>query len=228
MKSIAIILTNADKYEKHDIKTGLWLSELTHFYHKMKKGGLEVDFISPLGGQIPLDPVSLKSIHMDKISRDYYENKNFMNLLQNTKSISEVNAEDYRAIYFTGGHGTMFDFPNHSKLENFTSEIYKSGGLVAAVCHGVGILSTLKSDGKFLAQGKDVTGFSNFEEFLSGHTKHVPFLLENELKNIGANYSKAILPFVPYTKKDGRLLTGQNPQSTKKLAEDVYQELMAL
>ncbi|NAM82365.1 type 1 glutamine amidotransferase domain-containing protein, partial [Staphylococcus epidermidis] len=101
-------------------------------------------------------------------------------------------------------------------------EIYSNGGIVSAVCHGLAALLNVKDDnGRFLIDHKAITGFSNVEEVLANRKKLVPFMLEDELKKRGANYSKAKLPLRPYVEVDGRLVTGQNPESPKQVAEAV-------
>ena len=223
---ILIIVTNEDKYKTTGDSTGLWLGELTHFYDVMFKSGISMDIVSAKGGSIPLDPGSVSKAMLDDITKAYYENKEFMNLLKDTKEISSVKSEDYDAIYFTGGHGTMWDFPNTEDFQKLSSQIYQNGGIVSAVCHGVGALLNIKLDaGQLLIKDKVVTGYSNDEEVLAKAMEKIPFKLEDELKSRGAKYEKASKPFTSYVLEDRRLITGQNPQSTKTLAEKVLQSL---
>lgn len=223
---ILVIVTNQDKYETNGAPAGLWLGELTHFYDVMDKAGIKMDIISVLGGDIPLDPASILPSMLDTNTKSYYENEKFMKLLKNTRKIADVKAENYDAIYFTGGHATMWDFPNSEDFQKISREIYEDGGIVSAVCHGVGALLNIKlSDGKSLIEGKIVTGYSNTEEVLAKAMEKIPFKLEDALKAAGAKYKKALIPFTSYVVEDGRIITGENPQSTKEVGEKLLKAL---
>lgn len=133
---------------------------------------------------------------------------------------SEVNSDDYVAIYYTGGHGVIWDFPENEALQSISRKIYENGGFVSSVCHGaVGLLNIKLSDGMLLVKGKEVTGFSNEEEKLAELDKAVPFLTESELVAQGAIYKKADEPWTSFVVEDGRLITGQNPASGGAVAE---------
>lgn len=215
---VLIVLTNTAKYANHDIATGLWLGELVHFYDEITAHGFEADFVSPKGGTVPIDPVSLR--FADKTDHDWYNKASFVEqALTNTKKPSEVRAEDYVAIYYTGGHGVIWDFPDNQELQDIALSIYHQGGYVTAVCHGVvGLLNLKFPDGTYLIAGKEVTGFTNTEEWLSGKAKKVPFSTENELKKRGAKYQKKRF-FKSYAVQDGLVITGQNPQSPRAVAQ---------
>lgn len=225
---ILIIVTNAGEYEKVGMRTGLWLGELTHFYDYVTEHGFEVDIASPSGGFVPLDPESLAHEVLCELGTDKrYHDRDFMNLLENTKRAADLNVEDYDAIYFTGGHGVMFDFRGED-LGALTARFYESGRVVSAVCHGpAGLLNVPLSSGEPLVEGKDVTGFSSPEEEAAQRDDAVPFSLQDELKNLGANYSMADKPFATYVVEDGRLITGQNPGSARAVAEAVVHRLQA-
>lgn len=217
MKAL-IVLTNVEKYEGYDRLTGLWLSELTHFYDELIKVGYEFDFVSPKGGYVPLDPHSLTM--MDDIDRKYYHDSDFRNrALGNTLRPDQVKADDYDLIYYTGGHGTMWDFPQAKDLAVIASDIYQKGGLVTAVCHGVaGLLPIEDETGQALISGKTVTGFTNEEEILNGTVDMVPFMTQDALMEKGAKV-EIEAAFTPVVRQDGRLLTGQNPQSARALGQ---------
>ncbi|MDO4813675.1 MAG: type 1 glutamine amidotransferase domain-containing protein [Gemella sp.] len=218
MKKALIVVTNIEKYESSNRLTGLWLAELTHFYDELVKAGIEADFVSPNGGYIPLDPHSLAMI--DETDMKYYTDENFRNkALAHTLTSDKINPEDYNIIYYTGGHGTMWDFPNADEIGKIASDIYDNGGYISAVCHGVaGLLPIKDKDGNNLIDGKKVTGFTNEEETLNGTLEMVPFLTEDELRNKGANV-ETVKAFTPHVILDGRLLTGQNPQSARELGK---------
>lgn len=219
---ILIIVTNVGEYEKVGMRTGLWLGELTHFYDYVKEHGYEVDIASPSGGFVPLDPESLAHEVLGELGTDKrYHDRDFMDLLENTKRAADVNVEDYDAIYFTGGHGVMFDFRGDD-LGALTARFYETDRVVSAVCHGpVGLLDVPLSSGDPLVKGKNVTGFSWPEEEAAQRDDAVPFSLQDELKKLGANYSMADEPFETHVIEDGRLITGQNPGSARAVAEAV-------
>ena len=226
---ILVVMTNHSAYPSRSDKTGLWLTELTHFYDVALAAGYEMDFVSPIGGEVPLDERSLKSIYLDKSARNHLADPAFMQRLKTTLAPSVINPSQYKAIYYTGGHGTMWDFPNSKALQNISEQIYRQGGIVSAVCHGVGGLLPLKDEnGKPLIAGRTVTGFANIEETLSGIKSQVPFSLQNGLIKRGANYKQAFIPFTSYVVSDDRIITGQNPQSSKEIAEAVVKRLSTI
>ena len=198
--------------------TGLWFGEAVHFIRKVEEAGFEVDFVSPRGGYTPIDPHSLAMA--DPIEWEWYQNKDFMNRLGTTLKPGEVNPDDYVAIYYAGGHGVIWDFPENEALQSISRRIYENGGFVSSVCHGaIGLLNIKLSDGSLLVKGKKVTGFSNEEEKLVELDKFVPFLTETELVSRGAIYKKADQPWASFAIEDTRLITGQNPASAGDVAD---------
>ena len=149
-----------------------------------------------------------------------------MALLANTASPDEIDSADFDAIYLTGGHAVMFDFPESEGLQRITREILERGGVVSSVCHGYcGLLNTKLSDGSFLVAGRRLTGFAWSEEVLARVDKLVPYNVEEEIKKRGARYHKGLIPFAPHVVVDGRLVTGQNPASAKATAKKVVSVL---
>lgn len=222
MKKIMIVNTSADYYEGTRKPTGLWLGELVHFYDYFNTEDYQIDLFNINGGETPIDPVSLNPLMLDKLTKDYYNDHTFMEKLKNSPSISEANPKVYDVIYFTGGHGVMFDFPHNTYIQDAVNEVYRHGGVVAAVCHGIAALLNVKDEnGRYFIDRKQITGFSNAEEILANRKRLVPFMLESELKIRDAKYSKAKVPFRPYVQVDNRLVTGQNPQSPKQVAQAV-------
>lgn len=219
MKKIMIINTNTDHYKGIEEKTGLWLSELVHFYDYFTQREAEIVLYSVQGGKVPIDPFSVSTMMLDYNTKNYMENENFMKLLDNTKPISEADTSEYDAVYFTGGHGTVFDFVDNEDIKRIITEMDKDKKVISTVCHGGATL--LNFDAERL-KGIEVTGFSNLEEMMVKKTNKIPFLLEDELKKKGANYKKAVLPMAPYVVADGNIITGQNPQSPKSVAKKVW------
>lgn len=223
---ILLIVTNVGMYAGGKLKTGLWLSELTHIYHAAKEQGFAITIASPKGGNTPIDPESLKPLVLDKISKAYLESDEFMKLLQHTKSLREIAGQMFDCVYLAGGHATMYDFPDDVVLQTIIKEHYENNKMVAAICHGVGGLLNVKlSGGGYLIKGKRLTGFDWFEETLARRKKEVPFNLEAALKERGCNYKKAFIPMTSYVVVDGNLITGQNPFSSKEMAMTVMEQL---
>lgn len=223
---ILIIVTNTGEYSDRNLKTGLWLSELTHIYHSAQAEGYAVIIASPKGGNVPVDPESLKRYALDKVSKKYWNDPSFKDLLKNTKSLGEVSGEEFDAVYLAGGHGTMYDFPDDTVMQSIIRDQYESGKMVAAICHGVGGLLNVKlSNGEYLIKGKTITGFNWFEESLANRKKMVPFNLEAALKERGSDYKKAFIPMTSKVVMDRNLITGQNPFSSKEMAGVVMREL---
>ncbi|SFM69042.1 type 1 glutamine amidotransferase domain-containing protein [Nitrosomonas communis] len=217
-KKILVVLTSVEKYPNLKRATGLWLGEAVHFVKKVEEAGYKVDYISPQGGYTPIDPHSL--VMADDTDWAWYHKKAFMNRLGSTLKPSEINPDDYVAIYFTGGHGVVWDFPDNAALQAIGRKIYEKGGYVSSVCHGAaGLLNIKLSDGALLVKGKKVTGFSNEEEKLVELDKYVPFLTETELVARGAIYQKADEPWTAFAVEDHRLISGQNPASSGVVAE---------
>ena len=221
-KRILHVVTNVAHYADPTHPTGLWLSELTHAYDLFEAKGYEQQIVSPQGGQSPLEPRALKWPLLDASARSWLEDGRRMALLANTASPDQVDPADFDVIYFTGGHAVMWDFPDSTGLQRITRDIHERGGIVASVCHGYcGLLNTRLSDGSLLVEGRRLTGFSWAEEVLAGVSREMPYNAEAEMKQRGASYEKALLPFVPYAVADGRLVTGQNPASARVTAQRV-------
>lgn len=226
-KRILLVVTNVDHYDADPSHpTGLWLSELTHAWDIFEEHGFEQTIVSPAGGKSPLEPRSLKFPTYDKSAKAWHNDPERMALLETTKSPEDIDSADYDAIYFTGGHAVMFDFPGSEGLQRITREIFERGGVVGAVCHGYcGLRDTRLSNGDYLVAGRNLTGFSWREEVLARVDKLVPYNIEEEIQERGAHYSKALLPFVSNAVVDGTLVTGQNPGSAKETATKVAELL---
>lgn len=219
-----IVCTNHTDFPTKPQKTGLWLSEATHFYDELADRNFAYDIASPLGGPVPIDERSMDG--NDNINEKWYHDSTFRLKLENSLKLDDVNPDDYRLIYLTGGHGTMWDFPPNERLQTIIRRIYENGGMVSAVCHGVsGLLNVNLSDGIDFLHERQVTGFSTMEEKLVRLDEEVPFMLEDELRKKTEFYSKAFLPFVPHIEVDERLVTGQNPLSARKVARKVMEEM---
>jgi len=216
MKKILFVLTSHDSLGNTGEKTGFYLSELSHPWDVLKSAGYEIDFVSPLGGLAPIDGLDLN----DLINKKFVDSQDYSKISNTLKPV-QVNTHDYVAVHYVGGHGTMWDFPENTEIQNISREIYENGGVVSAVCHGPAGLVNLKlSNGDYLVNGKRVNSFTNEEEIARKLDKVVPFMLETKLKERGALFEKSDL-WQEHVTVDERLVTGQNPASAKKLGEEV-------
>lgn len=224
MLKALIVLTSHSHLGDSDNKTGLWLSELTHPYFVFTERDIAVDIVSIQGGEVPVDPKSWDQ--EDKLNARFLKNPALMDNLQHSKSLDDIKPEDYQAIIFAGGHGTMWDFPNDPDVQDKAAAIYEQEGIVAAICHGSAALLNIRlSDGRRLIDDMRVTGFSNAEENAVELTDIVPFSLQDELMIAGAHFVE--LPaWSANVVIDNQVVTGQNPQSAKGVAEAVCDLLL--
>ena len=223
MKAL-IVCTSHSTFPTKSAKTGVWFSEIVHFYNVLVRQRILIDFVSPQGGIIPIDERSLDS--RDELVQEYLQKPDFMKLLKNAMSPSEVDYRDYRVVYFAGGHGAIWDFPENEELQSLVRDMYESNRMITAVGQGVSALVNVKlSDGSYLLEDKYVTALSNVEEKLVSFICEVPFYLEDALIEKKANYTKALLPYTEHIEMDERLITAQNPNSARKLAQKLTEEL---
>ncbi len=226
-RPILLVLTNHGQMGATDTPTGFFLSEAAHPYEVFEAAGYSVRLASPRGGVAPLDP---KSRDLDDPAnaafwKIYGARDGDRDGVKNTLALDQVDPADYSAIFFAGGHGTMWDFADSKDVQSVTSKIYEQGGVVGAVCHGpAALVKVTLSNGKPLVAGRKVAPFTNAEEDAVGLTSTVPFLLQTELEKAGATVMPAA-DFQENAIRDGRLVTGQNPASARKTAELVIEAL---
>jgi len=222
---ILMVLTSHDQLGDTGEKTDFWLEEFAAPYFVFKDAGAEITLASPKGGQPPLDPKSDEPDFQTEATDRFKEDKEAQTALANTLRLSSVSAEDYDAVFYPGGHGPLWDLSQDQDSIALIEAMYASGKPVSAVCHAPGVFRHTKAqDGSPLVQGKTVTGFANTEEAAVQLTDVVPFLVEDELKRNGGNYSK-IVDWQPYAVTDGNLITGQNPASSEAVAKAVLEQL---
>ena len=208
-EKVLIVLTSHDTLGDTGKETGFYLPEVTHPLDAFTQAGLTVDFVSPKGGKAPMVGVDLE----DPLNKAFLEDLRQVAQVENTLHPAQIDPAEYGAIFYAGGHGTMWDFADNQELADIAAAIYQAGGVVGAVCHGPAALVNLKlSDGEYLIANKTVAAFTNEEEVAMGLTEIVPFLLESELIERGANFTK-VPNFQPHVVVSERLVTGQNPAS---------------
>lgn len=203
--------------------TGYYLSEVSHAYYRFLEAGFQVDFVSPKGGEPPVTGLDVKDEENDRFLKDAQAQAAIANSLRP----DQVDPARYRAIYYAGGHGVMWDFADNMPLAQLATSIYEQGGVVSAVCHGpAGLVNVRTSDGQYLVAGKHIATFTDEEEKAVKLEHVVPYALETTLRERGAMVESAPL-FQEKVVSDGRLVTGQNPASAKGVAEQVVRQLVA-
>jgi putative intracellular protease/amidase len=218
---VLFVLTSHSDLGDTGEETGFYLSEASHPWKELTSNGIHVDFISIKGGMPPVDGFKLE----DPVNREFWENEEVQAALQNTGTPDAIDPSRYDAIHFVGGHGTMWDFPDNEPIAALASQIYENGGVVSAVCHGPAALVNIRlSDGSYLIDGKNLTGFTNGEETAAGLTDVVPFLLEDALVGRGAEFVAAA-NWQENVQLSGRLVTGQNPASASALGKELVRLL---
>ena len=216
MQRVLFVLTNHADFAHTGVKTGWYLSEVTHVLFPLLDAGYVVEFASPEGGLAPIDPQSIK--RDDPLNRRFQDHPSLMRQVGATHKLSSLDQEDYGVIYFPGGWGTMFDFPGSESIADATARIYERGGVVAAICHGPSALLNVKlQDGSYLVSGKRLCSITNAEERAAGIDETMPFLLETELAGRGAIFETAEV-WTEHVVTDGRLVTGQNAYSGHAMA----------
>ncbi|MCU0434046.1 MAG: type 1 glutamine amidotransferase domain-containing protein [Bacteroidia bacterium] len=201
--------------------TGYYLSEVAHPWKVLHDANYEIEFVSPKGGKAPVDGFNLT----DAINKEFWENTAERHKIENTQRPDQVNPNEYAALFYAGGHGTMWDFPDDTALARIAASIYENGGAVAAVCHGpAGLVNVKLSNGSYLVNGKKVNAFTNEEEIAVKLDQVVPFMLETRLRERGAIFEKSPL-WQPHVTVDGRLVTGQNPASATGMGEALLKVL---
>ncbi|OKS87567.1 type 1 glutamine amidotransferase domain-containing protein [Mucilaginibacter polytrichastri] len=224
-KKVLIVVTSFDEVKSTGHKTGIWIEEFATPYYLLTGQGIEVTIASPQGGKAPIDPKStLPDFTTDDVKR-FFGDEDAQNRLNNTIKLTDVDAADYDAIFYPGGHGPMWDLPEDVKSIELIQSFYEAGKPVALVCHAPAALQNVKAkNGDPLVKGKQVAGFTNTEEIAGQSTAEVPFMLEDMLIEKGAKYAKGA-DWQPFAVVDGNLITGQNPASSHSVAEKIIAAL---
>jgi len=222
---ILIVLTSYDQLGNTGRKTGFWLEEFAAPYYTFLDAGATVTLASPKGGQPPLDPVSDTPEGQTDFTRRFKQDPAAQAVLAKTSRLADVKTSDYDAVFYPGGHGPMWDLTEDPHSIALIEAFFNDGKPVAAVCHAPGVFHRVKFQGQPIVKDKRVTGFTNGEEAAVHLTKVVPFLVEDELKRLGGLYEKAA-DWASFVITDGRLVTGQNPASSKVAAEALLKLLV--
>ncbi|KAK4496745.1 hypothetical protein PRZ48_012728 [Zasmidium cellare] len=224
---VLFVLTSHDKMGNTGNPTGWYLPEFAHPYYKLEKEA-SITIASPKGGEAPLDPSSVEMFKEDAEAVKFLKEKE--SLWKNTEKLSKFldSADEFDAVFYVGGHGPMFDLATDPESQQIIRAFYEKGKVVSAVCHGPAALANVKlSDGSYLVNGQEVTGFTNTEEDQVGLSSAMPFMLETKLQENGGKFVKAD-PWAPKVVSSGRgnkLITGQNPASAGPIGEAILKAI---
>lgn len=219
MKKILMILTSHQELENTDGTTGLWIGEFTDPYYEFIDEGYQVTLASPQGGKPPIDPMSELTENITGSNRRFQDDPVAQKALQSTSTLEGLSASDYDGLFFPGGHGPLFDLASNQTSGQLILDFLHDGKPVASVCHGPAALIKAAELDASILKGKRVTGFSNAEETLALRSDNIPYKLEDRLKELGADYHTALIPFTSHIEVDGLLITGQNPLSAGPTAK---------
>lgn len=221
---ILTVVTSTHTMGNSTKRTGYELTELARAYYVFQANGFEVDVASPLGGE---PPVVIDDEDMGAYDFAFLNDSIAQYKTSHTIPLNEVVAESYEAVFFVGGKGAMFDFPENKDIQAIVRKYYQSNKVIGAVCHGPAALVNVRLDnGRSLLEDKMVSGFTNEEELLliPDAASIFPFLLQDKLIAQGAQFSQGIM-YLDKISHDKNLVTGQNPWSVWSVAETVIKQL---
>ena len=219
MKSILMILTSHEAMENTDSKTGVWLGEFTDPYYEFIDAGYQVTLASPAGGKPPIDPMSTLTENITESNRRFNDDAAALSAFEHTHILSNVDPAIYDAVFYPGGHGPIWDLATDPLSGQLILDYIAAGKPVGAVCHGPAALIKAAEIQPGFLEGKRIAGFTNAEETLSLRADNVPYKLETRLKELGADFHSAAVPFMSHVETSGLLVTGQNPLSAGPTAK---------
>lgn len=222
---VLFVLTSHDKLGNTGKKTGFWVEEFATPYYSLLDKGVSITIATPKGGAAPIDPSSDAPDAVTEATNRFNNDANAKSKIANTEVLSDMNVDDFDAVFYPGGHGPLWDLTNDKSSIALIEKFNSQKKPIAFVCHAPAVLKEVKNaEGTPLVKGKKVTGFSNKEEAAVGLTEIVPLLLEDMLIENGAFYSNGE-NWAPYAVQDGNLITGQNPASSELVAEKLLASL---
>jgi putative intracellular protease/amidase len=227
-KRILIIATSVTQLGNTGKTTGVWAEELVAPYYEFVQAGAEVEMASAQGGPVAFDPASLEVSGEAKPLIDRFKaDAQAQALALQSQKTAEVDVDRFDAVYFAGGHGTMWDLPTDSGVKRVVEAMYAKGKWISSVCHGAaGLVSACRADGKPIVQGHRINSFTNAEEDAVGLSAVVPFMLETRLRELGAVFESGA-NWQSFVVQDGHFITGQNPQSSVAVAQSLLKAFKA-
>lgn len=225
-KRVLIVMSSESAMGISGKITGTWFEEVATPYYDLRKSGYEVIIASLNGGDAPIDLLSMQAPFTTANTEKFAKDAVAIHTLQNTHKLSEINHNDFDALFFPGGYGLLWDLVNDSHTIKMIEDFYNAGKPIAMICHAPAILRDAKKpNGEPLAKGLTVTGFMNSEDDELDLSRHLLFSLEDMLKARGANYQGTKVNWEAHIEIDGPLMTGQNPASAPVLAKALAKRL---
>ncbi|MBD2842629.1 type 1 glutamine amidotransferase domain-containing protein [Erythrobacter sp. KMU-140] len=224
-KSILFVMTSNDMLGDTGEKTGMWLEEFAAPFYVFTDAGIDIELASAKGGEVPIDPESLEDDYQTDATRRYLADDDSQARMKSTVPIEAVDASRYDAVYYPGGHGPLWDLVESARSRDLIEAFASTDKPLGIVCHAPAVLKNVRgTEGQPYVEGRSLTGFTNSEERAMGLEDAVPFLLEDMLKERGARFEKAP-DFEANVVADGKLVTGQNPASSKGAAREMLNML---
>jgi putative intracellular protease/amidase len=224
-KRILMVVANPGTSELTGWPIGFWISEFVHPWYEFREVGYEVTLASPDGGKVEIDFLSNPDDESgysreDVLSRGFLNTPELAAMFEDTPKLADLELDDYDAIVVCGGQGPMYQFRENRDLQRAIAHFYEAEKPTAAMCHGVSALIDVEVNGSYLIDGKTITGFADVEEDAADQAagrQVQPWRIEDAAKERGANYVEGGL-WKAYAVRDGRLITGQQQFSGRKLA----------
>jgi putative intracellular protease/amidase len=213
------------------VATGVFASELTVPYYVFLDAGMQVDLASPLGGIIPVDPLSMKGELRTPDDDRMLADADFRGKLMHSQAIAAIDFASYDIVFFAGGWGASFDLAQSDLLGRKVSEAWAAGKVVGGICHGpLGLLRASKPNGELLVKGRRLTAVTDKQIHEVG-VEITPLHPESALRQAGALFEGKRHPirdfFANYYVADGDLITGQNQNSGPMVARMMMQRVIA-
>lgn len=222
---VLMVLTSHSELGNTGEKTGFWIEEFAAPYYVMQDAGIEITLASPKGGQPPIDPKSEAEDAQTDFTKRFKNDAKLQEKLSQTHRLNEMVADSYDALFYPGGHGPLWDLVTDADSIALIQSFNDQSKPIAFVCHAPAVLLNVEtSTGDPIVKDKEITGFSNTEEAAVKLSDVVPFSLEDALVKQGAHYTKQS-NWSEYVRKDGNLITGQNPASSAEAARLLIQAL---
>ncbi len=206
-----------------DTKTGIWLGELTDPYYAFKNAGYTITLASPKGGMPPIDPLSKLTENVAPSNKRFLKDEDAQRAFAGTLTLKDIQPNKYDTVFVPGGHGPLWDLADHAIVGHILTHFVNESKIIGAVCHGPAALLAIEQSSFGFLRGRKVTGFTNLEENLVFRANNIPYFLETRLKEYGADFSAAKVPFMSHVVADENIVTGQNPLSSLATADKVIE-----
>ena len=231
MANVLMILSAADHWTLKDGSqhpTGFWAEEFVAPYEVFTDAGWSVTVATP-GGRTPtVDQASLDEGAGDPetLQKVKAALERLAPVLEAPTDLASVDHNEFDVVFYPGGHGPLEDLAVDKTSGAILRERVSEGKHVALLCHApAAVLAASDDPSSSPFAGYELTGFSNDEEEQVGLAANAPWLLEDKLVELGANYSKAAEPWGSHVVVDRNVYTGQNPQSSEELAKRIVSDL---